>query len=140
MVELYSCIASESQKFFKRVFYLKQINFITAGPLPQGPWQLAPLPLLIRPWKLTSCTDEKIIVILHTYRKARDDARPLKRAVIFMGVRRNFSRGGKVDILHILFGLLMMQRKWTYTKRFNLSTRQRKCPMLRQQLHTVFFL
>ena len=79
MVELYSCIASESQKFFKRVFYLKQINFITAGPLPQGPWQLPPLPLLIRPWKLTSCTDEKIIVILHTYRKARDDARPRER-------------------------------------------------------------
>jgi len=26
---LYSCIASESQKFFKKVFYLKQINFIT---------------------------------------------------------------------------------------------------------------
>jgi len=30
---LYSCIASESQKFFKRAFYLKQINFITGGPL-----------------------------------------------------------------------------------------------------------
>jgi len=49
-----------------------------------------------------------------------------------MGVRRNFCRGGKVDILFIFFSLLAMQRKWTYTKR--------KCPMLRQQLHTVFSL
>jgi len=33
-----------------------------------------------------------------------------------MGVRRNFSRGGKVDILLIFFRLLAIQRKWTYTK------------------------
>jgi len=32
------------------------------------------------------------------------------------GVRRNFSRGGKIDILLILFRLLAMQGKWTYTK------------------------
>jgi len=32
MAELYSCIASELQKFFKRVFYLKQINVITVAP------------------------------------------------------------------------------------------------------------
>jgi len=38
-------------------------------------------------------------------------------------------------MLLILFRLLAMQRKHTYTKRFNLSTPQRKCPMLRQQLH-----
>ena len=38
-------------KFFKRVFYLKQINFITGGPLTAGgPGQLPPLPpSLIRP-------------------------------------------------------------------------------------------
>jgi len=37
-----------------------------------------------------------------------------------MGVRRNFSRGGKVDILLIFFHL---QRKWTYTKKkmFNVT-------------------
>jgi len=34
-----------------------------------------------------------------------------------MGVRRNFSRGAKVDILLIFFRLLAMQRKWTYTKK-----------------------
>jgi len=50
-----------------------------------------------------------------------------------MGVRRNFSRGGKVDILLIFLWLLAMQRKLTY------SLQKRKCPMLRQQLHTVFF-
>ena len=55
-----------------------------------------------------------------------------------MDVRRNFSRGGKVDISLILLRLLMMQRKWAYTKCFILSTPQRKCPMLRQQLHAVF--
>jgi len=34
-----------------------------------------------------------------------------------MGVRRKFSRGGKVDTLHIFLRLLAMQRKWTYTKK-----------------------
>jgi len=33
-----------------------------------------------------------------------------------MGVRRNFSKGGKVDIFLTFFSLLAMQRKWTYTK------------------------
>ena len=51
-----------------------------------------------------------------------------------------FPRGGKVDLLLTLFRLLTMQRKWTHTKRFTLSTQQRKCPLLRQQLHTVFSL
>jgi len=49
-----------------------------------------------------------------------------------MGVRRISSRGVKVDILLIFFRLLAMQRKWTYTKI--------KCPMLREQLPTVFSL
>jgi len=40
---LYFCIASESRKFFKRAFYLKQINFITGGSLAAGgPGQLPP--------------------------------------------------------------------------------------------------
>jgi len=34
-----------------------------------------------------------------------------------MGVRRNFSRGDKVDILLIFFWLLTMQHKLTYTKK-----------------------
>jgi len=41
MVELYSCIASESRKVFKQVFYLKQINFITGCPLQRGPGAIA---------------------------------------------------------------------------------------------------
>jgi len=65
----------------------------------------------------------------------------LKLNAAIMGARRNFSRGGgKVDLLLTLFRLLTMQRKWTYTKGFTLSTPQRKCPLLRQQLHTVFSL
>jgi len=46
--------------------------------------------------------------------------------------QRFFQLEGNVDILLIFFRLLAMQRKWTYTKR--------KCPMLRQQLQTVFSL
>jgi len=38
-----------------------------------------------------------------------------------MGVRRNFSRGGNAEILLILFRLLTMQCKWTFTKRFTRS-------------------
>ena len=38
-----------------------------------------------------------------------------------MGVRRNISRGGSIDILLILFRLLTMQCKCTFTKRFTLS-------------------
>jgi len=30
-------MASESRKFFKRVIYLKQTNFITGGPCSGGP-------------------------------------------------------------------------------------------------------
>jgi len=44
-----------------------------------------------------------------------------------------FPGGGKVDILLIIFRLLTMQCTWTFTKRFTLSTPQRKCPVLRQQ-------
>jgi len=43
-MNLYPCIASESQ-FFKGVFYLKQIIIITGCPLGvRGPGQLPPLP------------------------------------------------------------------------------------------------
>jgi len=45
-----------------------------------------------------------------------------------MGVRRSFP-GGKVDFLLILFMLLTLQSKWTLTKRFTLSTPQRKFRM-----------
>jgi len=40
-----------------------------------------------------------------------------KMYCVGMGVRRNFSRGGKDDILLMLLWLLMMQRKLTYTKK-----------------------
>ena len=40
-------ISFESQQFFKRTFYLKQINVITGGPLgAEGPGQLPPFPPL----------------------------------------------------------------------------------------------
>jgi len=45
-----------------------------------------------------------------------------------MGVRRKFSRGGQVDILFIIFMLLTMQCKWTFTKRFTISTPQKNDP------------
>jgi len=50
-----------------------------------------------------------------------------------MGVRRNFSRGGNVDNLLIVFRLVSMQCKRTFTEHFTLSKPQRKCPVLRQQ-------
>jgi len=40
-----------------------------------------------------------------------------------MSVRRNFSRGGNVNILLILVRLLTMQCKYTFTKLFTVSTR-----------------
>jgi len=40
----------ESPQLFKRIFYLKQINVITRGPLrAEGPEQLPPFPPLIGP-------------------------------------------------------------------------------------------
>jgi len=57
----------------------------------------------------------------------RQETHPLTwvSAEIFPGV--------KVGILLILFRLLTMQCKWTFTKHFILSIPQRKCPKLRQQ-------
>jgi len=49
------------------------------------------------------------------------------------GRLKKFSRESNVDIWLIFFRLLTMQCKWTFTKRFILSTPQRKCRMLRQQ-------
>ena len=43
--------------------------------------------------------------------------------IVIMGVRRNFSRGGNVNILLILVRLLSMQCKCTFTKRLVFSTR-----------------
>jgi len=53
----------------------------------------------------------------------------VERVKVAMVVRRNFSRGGKVDILHIILRLLALQCKWTFKKRFPVSTPQRKFPM-----------
>ena len=52
-----------------------------------------------------------------------------ERVNVAMGVRRNFSRWSKVDILLIILRLLTLQCKWTFTKRFPVSTPQRKFPM-----------
>jgi len=49
MVDLYSCIASNSQTFFKRVFYLEQTNSVTGTLLQRGPGQLTPLPPPVNP-------------------------------------------------------------------------------------------
>jgi len=38
-----------------------------------------------------------------------------------MGVRRNFPRGGKADILLIFLWLLTMQRNFMYTKKDNVQ-------------------
>jgi len=48
---------------------------------------------------------------------------------ISMGIRSNFSRGGKVDILLIFFSLLTMQCKRTFTKRFSLSSQKEIAPL-----------
>ena len=57
-IELNSCVACESQQFFKQVFYLKDINFMMGGPLASGsPGQLPPWrPPLIRPWSAQPTT------------------------------------------------------------------------------------
>jgi len=52
-----------------------------------------------------------------------------ERVKVAIGVRRNFSRGWNVDILLIIFRLLTLQCKWTFTKSFPVSTAQRKSPM-----------
>jgi len=59
-----------------------------------------------------------------------------------MGVRRIFSKGGQSRSFASAypFALLTMQRKVTYTKRFTLSTPQRKRLKLQQQLQTGFSL
>ena len=44
------------------------------------------------------------------------------RAQLNHGVRRNFSRGGNMEILLILFRSLTVQCKWTFTKRFTVFT------------------
>ena len=50
-IDLYSCIASDSQQFFKRVFYLKQIIVIMGGRLSGGTGATAPVsPPLIWSW------------------------------------------------------------------------------------------
>jgi len=46
------------------------------------------------------------------------------------GFPQNFFQvGGNVDTLFIIFRLLTFQCKWTFTKRFTVSTPQRKCLM-----------
>ena len=45
-----------------------------------------------------------------------------------MGACRNFSREGNVDIFLVLFRLLTMQCKRTFTKRFTLSTQKEITP------------
>jgi len=52
-----------------------------------------------------------------------------ERMKVAMGIRRNFSRGGNVDILVIVFRLLTLQCKWTFKKRFPVSTPQRRFTM-----------
>jgi len=53
----------------------------------------------------------------------------VERVKVTMGVRRHFSTGGNVYILHIILRLLTLQCKWTFTKRCPVSTPQRKFPL-----------
>jgi len=53
----------------------------------------------------------------------------VEKVKVVMGIRRIFSRGWNVDILLIFFRLLTLQCKRMFTKRFTVSTPQRKCPM-----------
>jgi len=52
-----------------------------------------------------------------------------ERVKVAMGGGRHFSRGDNVDILLIILRLRTLQCKWTFTKRFRVSTPQRKFPM-----------
>jgi len=52
-IELHSCISSESRQFFKRIFYLKQINVITGTPRIGEPGAIVPVAPL-NPALLTS--------------------------------------------------------------------------------------
>ena len=45
------------------------------------------------------------------------------------GRLQKFFQGGNVNILLIIFRLLTLQCKWTFTKRFSVSTPQRKFPV-----------
>jgi len=56
-----------------------------------------------------------------------------------MDIRRNFSLWGNTIFLLILFMLLTMQCKWTFTKRFPLATPQGICFMLWLVTKTRFF-
>ena len=117
MAELYSCIASESRKFFKRVFYLKQINFITGAPLQRGARGNFPrCPSLIRPCR------QKVF-----------DWGTLRIYSGIMGVSRNFSRRGAKPTFCLSFS-------GCWRCNANLHIQKRKCPMLWQQLHTVLSL
>jgi len=51
-----------------------------------------------------------------------------------------FTRGGNLGILLILFRLLTMQCKLTFTKRFTFCSPQTKCPILRQQSQKLRFV
>jgi len=55
-----------------------------------------------------------------------------------MGAAEIFPEGGNVDILLIFFRLLSLQCKLMFTKRFTVSTPQRKCPW-KHVLHSHLF-
>ena len=62
-----------------------------------------------------------------------ENARNLKKIQVrSKAVCRNFSRGGKLDILLILSMLLTIQYQCTFIIRFAISTPWRKCPLLRR--------
>jgi len=74
--------------------------------------------------KHTSCTvtfqEHHFLMLVRTTKKT------LLSGDLIMGIRRIFSMGCNVDSLLILFKLLTIPCKWTFTKRFNLATAQAK--------------
>jgi len=65
---------------------------------------------------------------------------PLSKQSRLHGRPQKFFQGGQSRHFLILFRLLTMQCKSMFTKRFTLSTPQRKCPMLRQQSQKLRFV
>ena len=110
------------------------IIFVTA-PQPcgwkQANWKHLALdslpPINVLGWKVGE------VVSVHQFWKVKYLSLQCQQCLDSHGRPQKFFQGGNIDILLILFRLLTMQRKCTFTKRFALSTPQRKGPILRKK-------
>jgi len=62
----------------------------------------------------------------------------VERVKVAMGVAVLFKEGDNVDILLVVFRLLRLQCRWTFTKRFTVSTPQKNAPW-KHVLHSQIF-